>query len=118
GKLGREELSFASDLDVMFVYDGDGPADFQAACAAADRIMRRVRDAGWQIDPNLRPEGRSGPPARSMGSYLEYWDRWAETWEYQALLGARAVAGDEALGRRFVSNAADVAYPRILTIEQ
>jgi glutamate-ammonia-ligase adenylyltransferase len=53
-----------------------------------------------------------------MGSYLEYWDRWAETWEYQALLGARAIAGDEALGRRFVSNAQDVAYPRILTIEQ
>jgi glutamate-ammonia-ligase adenylyltransferase len=80
--------------------------------------MRRVRDAGWQIDPDLRPEGRSGPTARSLGSYLEYWDRWAETWEYQALLGARAVAGDEALGRRFVSNAHDVAYPQILTIEQ
>jgi glutamate-ammonia-ligase adenylyltransferase len=118
GKLGREELSFASDLDVMFVYEGHERGDFHAACAAADRIMRRVRDAGWQIDPDLRPEGRSGPTARSLGSYLEYWDRWAETWEYQALLGARAVAGDEALGRRFVSNAHDVAYPQILTIEQ
>jgi len=53
-----------------------------------------------------------------MASYLEYWERWAETWEYQALLRARFVAGDESLGRRFLSNAADFAYPPTLTIER
>jgi glutamate-ammonia-ligase adenylyltransferase len=118
GKLGGEELSFASDLDLMFVYDGEGPADFQAATDAAERILGHVRDAGWRADADLRPEGRSGPLARSMASYLEYWQRWARTWEYQALLRARLVAGDSSLGRRFLSNAADFAYPEALTFEQ
>src|SRR5439155_1541114 len=85
---------------------------------AAERVMARARDAGWQVDPDLRPEGRSGPAARSLASYLEYWQRWADTWEYQALLGARFVAGDEVLGRRFVANAHDVAYPETVTLEQ
>jgi glutamate-ammonia-ligase adenylyltransferase len=118
GTLGAEELSFASDLDLMFVYDGEGPADFEAASGAAERILRGVRAEGWQADADLRPEGRSGPLARSMASYLEYWQRWADTWEYQALLRARVVAGDESLGRRFLSNAMDFAYPESLTFEQ
>jgi glutamate-ammonia-ligase adenylyltransferase len=118
GRLGREELSFASDLDVLFVFDADDADSFQAANEAAERVMQRVREAGWHIDPDLRPEGRSGPAARSLASYLEYWQRWAETWEYQALLGARFVAGDEALGARLVANARDVAYPESLPMEQ
>jgi glutamate-ammonia-ligase adenylyltransferase len=118
GKLGGEELSFASDLDLLFVYEGEGTADFEAANRTAERILQRIRAAGWEADANLRPEGRSGPLARSMASYLEYWERWAETWEYQALLRARFVAGDELLGRRFVSNASDFAYPEQLTFEQ
>ena len=118
GKLGGEELSFASDLDLMFVYEGEGPSDFEEAASAATGILRRVAEAGWQADADLRPEGKSGPVARSMASYLEYWERWAETWEYQALLRARFVAGDESLGRRFLSNAADFAYPGSLTFEQ
>ena len=118
GRLGGEELSFASDLDMVFVYQGEGPHDFEVACQTAELVMGRVRDAGWQADADLRPEGKSGQLARSMASYLEYWGRWADTWEYQALLRARFVAGDEALGRRFLSNAADFAFPRQLSIEQ
>ena len=118
GKFGGEELSFASDLDVMFVYEGEGPDDFQSASQAAERILERIRDTGWAVDPDLRPEGRNGPLARSLVSYLEYWERWAETWEFQALLRARFIAGNELLGRRFVSNAADFAYPESLTVEQ
>jgi glutamate-ammonia-ligase adenylyltransferase len=118
GTLGAEELSFASDLDLMFVYEGEGPADFEAASGAAERILERVRSEGWQADSDLRPEGRSGPLARSIASYLEYWQRWADTWEYQALLRARFVAGDEPLGRRFLSNAMDFAYPESLSFEQ
>jgi glutamate-ammonia-ligase adenylyltransferase len=118
GSLGAEELSFASDLDLMFVYDGEGPADFEAASGEAERVLARVRSEEWQADSDLRPEGRSGPLARSMASFLEYWQRWAETWEYQSLLRARFVAGDEALGRRFLSNASDYAYPEALTFEQ
>jgi glutamate-ammonia-ligase adenylyltransferase len=117
GRLGGADLSFASDLDVLFVYDGDGPEAFQRSRDAAERTVARLRDEGWAVDADLRPEGRSGPLARSMASYIEYWQRWAQTWEYQSLLRARLVAGDEFLGRRFVSNAADFAYPEALTVE-
>lgn len=118
GRLGAEELSFASDLDVLFVYDGEGPRAFEEACRAAERTLEGIRRAGWQADPDLRPEGRSGPLARSVASYLEYWERWAAPWEYQSLLRARRVAGDESLGHRFSSSAADFAYPETLTLER
>jgi glutamate-ammonia-ligase adenylyltransferase len=118
GKLGGEELSFGSDLDVLFVFEGEGAEDSRAATMAAERVLAAVAAAGWQADPDLRPEGRAGPLVRSMASYLEYWERWAETWEYQALLRARFVAGEEALGRRFLSNATDFAYPEALSFEQ
>ena len=111
GKLGARELNVASDLDVMFVYEGEGSDDVRRAVGVAERVMRGIRDAGWAPDADLRPEGRSGPLARSVAAYLEYWERYAELWEFQALLRARHVAGDEQLGRRFVLNAADFAYP-------
>jgi glutamate-ammonia-ligase adenylyltransferase len=111
GKLGARELNFASDLDVVFVYEGEGPDDLARASAAAERVMQGIRDGGWEPDADLRPEGRSGPLARSIAGFGEYWERYAETWEFQALLRARAVAGDAALGRRFEMWASDVAYP-------
>ncbi len=111
GKLGAREPSFASDLDVVFVYEGEGAEQQRAAVEAAERILRGVREAGWEIDADLRPEGRNGPLARSMAGFLEYWERYAEPWEFQALLRARAIAGDPALGRRFELAAADFAYP-------
>jgi [glutamine synthetase] adenylyltransferase / [glutamine synthetase]-adenylyl-L-tyrosine phosphorylase len=114
GKLGAEELNFASDLDVVFVYEGDGPDSFREAARAGERILAAVRDAGWEPDADLRPEGRSGPLARSVAAYLEYWQRWAEPWEFQSLLRARPVAGDQTLGRRFCSLASDFAYPEQL----
>jgi glutamate-ammonia-ligase adenylyltransferase len=48
---------------------------------------------------------------------MEYWQRWAETWEFQAMLRARFVAGDEQLARRFLSNAADYSFPEVLSLE-
>jgi glutamate-ammonia-ligase adenylyltransferase len=111
GKLGAREPSFASDLDVVFVYEGEGPDQQREAVDAAERIMRAVREAGWEIDADLRPEGRNGPLARSLAGFLEYWERYAEPWEFQALLRARAVAGDPVLGRRFENAAGDLAYP-------
>jgi glutamate-ammonia-ligase adenylyltransferase len=118
GRLGAEELSFASDLDVQFVYEGEGPDAFHEAGRASERVMESVRAQGWAVDADLRPEGKAGPLARSLVSFLEYWGRWAQTWEFQSLLRARLVGGDEALGRRFVANARDVAYPELLTREQ
>jgi [glutamine synthetase] adenylyltransferase / [glutamine synthetase]-adenylyl-L-tyrosine phosphorylase len=118
GKLGAEELNFASDLDLAFVYDGEGAEAFRSAVATAEAVMAGVRAAGWEPDADLRPEGRSGPLARSVAAFLEYWQRWAEPWEFQSLLRARFVAGDEALGHRFCSLAADVAYPEELTVDR
>jgi [glutamine synthetase] adenylyltransferase / [glutamine synthetase]-adenylyl-L-tyrosine phosphorylase len=111
GKLGARELHFGSDLDVVFVYEGEGPDDQRSAIAAAESILRSIRQAGWEPDADLRPEGRNGPLARSMAGTLEYWQRYAQLWERQTLLRARAVAGDAGLGRRYESSAADMAYP-------
>jgi [glutamine synthetase] adenylyltransferase / [glutamine synthetase]-adenylyl-L-tyrosine phosphorylase len=118
GKLGARELNFASDLDVVFVYEGDAPNAFAEATAASEAIMAAIRERGWEPDADLRPEGRAGPLARSFAAWLEYWERYAETWEFQSLLRARFVAGDEALGARFGSFAADFAYPEVLTLDR
>ena len=118
GKLGGEELNFASDLDVVFVFEGEGQEAFEEAERAAGSVLEAIREAGFEADPDLRPEGRSGPLARSIAAYLEYWQRWGQTWEFQSLLKARMVAGDEALGRRFLSIADDFAYPEGLPFEK
>lgn len=118
GKLGAQELSFASDLDVLFVYEGEGPDEFRRGAGLAERVLAGIRSAGWEPDADLRPEGRTGPLAKSFAAYLEYWERYAETWEFQSLLRARFVSGDEGLGRRFCSFASDFAYPDYLPVER
>jgi glutamate-ammonia-ligase adenylyltransferase len=118
GKLGGRELNFASDLDVVFVFEGEGPDAFEEARRAAEGVLDGIRDRGFEPDPDLRPEGRNGPLARSLAAYLEYWERWGRTWEFQALLKARAVAGDTVLGTRFLRAVEDFAYPDFLPIER
>jgi glutamate-ammonia-ligase adenylyltransferase len=118
GKLGAQELNFASDLDLVFVYEGEGPEDLRRAGEVGERVLQGIREAGWEPDADLRPEGRAGPLARSFAAYLEYLERHAETWEFQSLLRARFVAGDEGLGRRFCSFAEDVAYPDYLSLDR
>jgi glutamate-ammonia-ligase adenylyltransferase len=118
GHLGGEELNFASDLDLVFVFEGEGPDAFKEAERVAGAVLEGIRHAGFEGDADLRPEGRSGPLARSLAAYLEYWQRWGQTWEFQSLLKARLVAGDEALGRRFTSIAEDFAYPEALPLEK
>ncbi len=96
GKLGGYELNYSSDIDVMFV--GDGPM------GELDKQVRQVMDLAkrcFRVDANLRPQGRDGPLVRSLDSYEAYWDRWAEPWEFQALLKAVPVAGEPKLGARF-----------------
>ena len=96
GKLGGNELNYSSDIDILFV--GDGPR--QALERRARAIMEISRRC-FRVDANLRPEGRDGPLVRSVESYESYWDRWAEPWEFQALLKARVVAGDPLIGARW-----------------
>ena len=117
GTFGAEELSFASDLDLLFVHDGD-PSTAVSASVAAERTLTAVRDSGWDPDTDLRPEGRAGGLVRSLAAYREYWGRWAETWEFQALVRARFVAGDEDVGRRFLEGASEVAFPSVLPDER
>ena len=107
GRLGGEELSYASDIDLLFVYDGDGPREFDAAERLATALMQTLgatTDEGqvFGIDANLRPEGKQGPLARSLRGYSRYYERWALPWEFQSLLRARAVAGDMQIANRFL----------------
>lgn len=107
GRLGGSELGYASDLDVAFVYRGDGAADAAEAERTATALLRFIgggtpADRLWAVDAGLRPEGRDGPLARSLAGWDAYLDRWASTWERQAYLRARPVAGDQALGDRLV----------------
>ena len=106
GRLGGRELSYASDIDVLFVYDGSGPEDFDVAEKTATRIISGIgattaEGQTFRIDANLRPEGKKGPLARSLDGYRQYYDEWALTWEFQSLLKARPVAGDLGVAERF-----------------
>ncbi|MFZ3557062.1 bifunctional [glutamine synthetase] adenylyltransferase/[glutamine synthetase]-adenylyl-L-tyrosine phosphorylase [Streptomyces sp. BH055] len=113
GKCGGHELNYVSDVDVIFVGEpADGSADegkaVQAATRLASHMMRICSDTTvegtiWPVDANLRPEGRNGPLVRTLSSHLAYYQRWAKTWEFQALLKARPVAGDLELGEEYVA---------------
>ncbi|MEV5613022.1 bifunctional [glutamine synthetase] adenylyltransferase/[glutamine synthetase]-adenylyl-L-tyrosine phosphorylase [Streptomyces sp. NPDC052225] len=115
GKCGGHELNYVSDVDVIFVGEsiegGEGADEgkaIQAATRLASHMMRicsetTVEGTIWPVDANLRPEGRNGPLVRSLSSHLAYYQRWAKTWEFQALLKARPVAGDPELGEEYLA---------------
>ncbi|MBW3088163.1 bifunctional [glutamine synthetase] adenylyltransferase/[glutamine synthetase]-adenylyl-L-tyrosine phosphorylase [Bifidobacterium sp. 82T24] len=114
GKLGARELNYVSDVDLIYVVE---PADdglgherlirigtklgvtLQKFCQSV--VMGVAEPMLWQIDGGLRPEGKDGPLVRTLDSHLGYYDKWAENWEFQALLKARPVAGDPQLGREY-----------------
>src|SRR5262249_28601587 len=98
GKLGGRELNYASDVDVLFVHEGDSDQAERAARALLSTMSSPSVDGiVFRTDANLRPEGRHGPLSRTIDSYRAYYDEWALTWEYQALVKARPVAGDAQL---------------------
>ncbi len=110
GKCGGHELNYVSDVDVIFVAEPvegyDESTAMRAAGQLASCLMQACSDQTregtiWPVDANLRPEGKSGPLVRTIASHLGYYERWAKTWEFQALLKARPVAGDLELGRRY-----------------
>lgn len=112
GKCGGHELNYVSDVDVIFVHEPvEGASETVATRAAtqlASNLMQICSDYTgegtiWPVDANLRPEGKQGPLVRTLASHQSYYERWAKTWEFQALLKASAVAGDIDLGRRFVA---------------
>lgn len=114
GKAGARELNYLSDVDVIFVGETSDPDRLEAARAIeiatflAAETMRGIQDlalepALWEVDANLRPEGKDGALVRSLDSHLAYYERWAKSWEFQALLKARPLAGDRELGERYVA---------------
>ncbi len=99
GKCGGRELNYVSDVDVIFVASQE--ADLPAATAVAVRLMDICAQVAWPVDAALRPEGNRGALVRTLASHLAYYRTWARTWEFQALLKARPVAGDLALGQQW-----------------
>jgi glutamate-ammonia-ligase adenylyltransferase len=138
GKSGARELNYASDIDVIFVAEpprpipgapgqqegadgeqnGNGSIESGALktatrlAAGLIRACERTTPEGslFPVDPNLRPEGRQGPLVRTLASHLAYYDRWAKTWEFQALLKARPAAGDLDLGKRYAGAVAPLVW--------
>ncbi|TIH39865.1 bifunctional [glutamine synthetase] adenylyltransferase/[glutamine synthetase]-adenylyl-L-tyrosine phosphorylase [Subtercola vilae] len=120
GKAGAQELNYVSDVDVIFVGEGDDEAGLATAraidiaTALAMMMMHAISEPGmepslWEVDPNLRPEGKAGALVRSLESHIAYYERWAKSWEFQALLKARPLAGDLELGERYV----DAVRPKV-----
>ena len=112
GKTGGRELNYLSDVDVIFAAEPADGVDEASALAVGTqlathliRICSAVTPAGslWQVDPALRPEGKQGPLVRTVASHRAYYERWAKTWEFQALLKARVVAGDRAVGAAYLA---------------
>jgi glutamate-ammonia-ligase adenylyltransferase len=123
GRLGGAEMSYASDLDVLFVFDDQGPGAQDAAEEAAEALLRFIHGPSPSqrvatIDLGLRPEGGQGRLARDLAGYQTYFERWAQTWERQALLRARVVAGDSALGERFLALAHAFVWDRPLADDE
>lgn len=125
GKAGARELNYVSDVDVIFVGEGGVLAADDESVLADDRAvtiatqlamqtMRGIHDLAtepglWEVDANLRPEGKDGALVRTLDSHLAYYERWAKSWEFQALLKARPLAGDLDLGQQYV----DALAPKV-----
>lgn len=111
GKSGARELNYLSDVDVIFVADGD----LEIATRLAMDTMKGIGELAvepplWEVDANLRPEGKDGALVRTLDSHRAYYERWAKSWEFQALLKARPIAGDRELGDAYVEMVAPMIW--------
>ncbi|MGA7147258.1 MAG: bifunctional [glutamine synthetase] adenylyltransferase/[glutamine synthetase]-adenylyl-L-tyrosine phosphorylase [Microbacterium sp.] len=116
GKTGARELNYVSDVDVIFVaglaaHGGEPPGESRLVDIATRLAVQTMRGISsietepplWEVDANLRPEGKQGALVRTLDSHLAYYDRWAKSWEFQALLKARPIAGDAPLGEAYIA---------------
>src|SRR4051794_12120114 len=119
GKCGGHELNYVSDVDVILpaapAEGHDETGALRVATQLASQLMRVCSDHPregtiWPVDAALRPEGSSGPLVRTLSSHEAYYQRWAKTWEFQALLKARPVAGDAALGSEYCGRIAPLVW--------
>ena len=134
GKLGGSELNFSSDVDLMYVYTADGETEgvlsadglrtnritnHQYFIKLAEKLSAAIGEKTedgfvFRVDMRLRPEGQRGPLAQSLGGYEIYYESWGQTWERSALIKARPVAGDEAVGREFLDRITPFVYRKYL----
>ena len=126
GKLGGGELNFSSDIDLMFVYDEDGPLSPPVGRSAtlheyysriSEFVVRRLSEHTseghlYRVDMRLRPDGTSGPLAMSRAAYMAYYEARGELWERQMLIKARVIAGDRAVGERWRKDVRPFVYHR------
>jgi glutamate-ammonia-ligase adenylyltransferase len=110
GKCGARELNYVSDVDVIFVAE---TAD-AISTRVTGEMMRFAGDAFFEVDAALRPEGKHGQLVRTLESHIAYYQRWAKTWEFQALMKARPAAGDAELGRAYI----DALMPMVWTASE
>jgi glutamate-ammonia-ligase adenylyltransferase len=127
GKLGGRELNYSSDIDLIFLYDGEGHTDGRRSTTNAEffdqlarevvRLLTEMTDLGaaYRVDLRLRPEGQRGPMVPSVQSALSYYDLRGRTWERQAYIKARPVAGDLQLGQEFLDRLTPWVYRRYLS---
>jgi glutamate-ammonia-ligase adenylyltransferase len=129
GKLGAEELNYSSDIDLVFLYDGeygpDGPRMGALGYAvklaeATIKLLDDVTEDGrvFRVDTRLRPEGRRGRLARSLQSTVEYYHSFGTTLERQALIKARPCAGNLELGNELLERVAGWVYRKYLSAEE
>nr|WP_205709403.1 bifunctional [glutamine synthetase] adenylyltransferase/[glutamine synthetase]-adenylyl-L-tyrosine phosphorylase [Kineococcus siccus] len=119
GKTGGRELNYLSDVDVVYVVEpAEGHGEEEALTVGAKLAVALQRTCStptaegalWEVDAALRPEGKNGPLVRTLASHVEYYRRWAKTWEFQALLKVRPVAGDVDLGWAYVQAVAPMVW--------
>ncbi|MDX2037067.1 MAG: bifunctional [glutamate--ammonia ligase]-adenylyl-L-tyrosine phosphorylase/[glutamate--ammonia-ligase] adenylyltransferase [Isosphaeraceae bacterium] len=127
GKLGGRELNYSSDIDLIFLYEDDGQTSGPRVVGNSEyfarlggEIVRLLADhtalgIAYRVDMRLRPEGDQGPLARSLRSTLGYYERAGRTWERQALIKCRPIAGDLELGREFIEAITPFVYRRYLS---
>jgi glutamate-ammonia-ligase adenylyltransferase len=132
GKHGGEELNYSSDIDLMFLYDDEGATRGRRTTSISNqefygRVVSEVvrllsahtdRGQAYRIDLRLRPEGHRGPLARSLASTLSYYDTLGRTWERQALIKLRPVAGSQELGRTFLHSIEGFVYRKYLSFAE
>jgi glutamate-ammonia-ligase adenylyltransferase len=132
GKLGGKELNYSSDIDLMFLYDEEGATRGKRVTSTSNddffgRVLGEVvrllsahtdRGQAYRVDLRLRPEGHRGPLARSLASTLAYYDTMGRTWERQALIKVRPVAGDPRLGDQFLQAIEPHVYRKYLSFAE
>ena len=127
GKLGGMELNYSSDIDLIFLYDGEGKTDGRRPITNGEFFEQLARElvrftaektplgSAYRVDLRLRPDGEHRPMAVAVESVLNYYDLRGRTWERQAFIKARPCAGSLELGREFLDRLAPWIYQSYLT---